>query len=264
MADPATDSMIEGVTRETHDDVKKLADDRATKLAAAEAKLHMYEQRERDQLKTFQPAMEGMLKELMDEAPVETRGHFSSMLDWSRTASERPNIDTQMQLGCVVHACASKLKRVREDASLQKSTAEQLAASAKENEALKTELAQKSQRIGDLDASLKEITANSDTLRAQVEKAKVLEERFDFSKATSREESPPVGDAADGVVTKTENASKGLLTSVPSFNPADALAKFVSSNAGLSSNRFMPSTSSNHALLGGSGVESFNAAIRPM
>ena len=112
------------VSKETFDDQKKLADDRGARLASAEARLAAYETREREQLKSYVPAMESMLKELVAESPADTRAHFDSMLNWSRDCAERPNIDTQMQLGTVIHACASKLKRVREDASIQSATAE--------------------------------------------------------------------------------------------------------------------------------------------
>ena len=255
---------VDGVSKETYDETKKLAEERASKLASAEAKLQIYESREREQLKQYQPGMEAMIKELHDEASVDHKPHFATMLDWTRTASERPNIDTQMQLGCVVHACASKLKRVREDASVQSVTAEQLASSVKELEALKessaASLSAKDRRIGELSESLKEITANSENLQAQLEKAGHLSEKFDFSKATSREESPPVGDAT--ITKTTENASKGALAAMPKFSPTDALMNFAFEH-GSGSSRFLPAMS-NHSILGASGSDSFAASIRPM
>ena len=250
------------VSKETYDETKKLAEERASKLASAEAKLQIYESRDREQLKAFQPNMEQMIKELHDEAPVDHRPHFQSMLDWSRTASERPNIDTQMQLGCVVHACASKLKRVREDASVQSVTAEQLASSAKELEAIKEVLSVKERRIGELSESLKETQTNSEKLQAQLEKAGTLSEKFDFSKAASREESPPVSGDAAGVTKTTENASKGLV-SMPAYSPTDALMSFAFEHGSAASSRFMPAIS-NHSVLGAAGSESFASSIRPM
>lgn len=256
------DSNADGVSKETYDETKKLAEERAAKLASAEAKLQIYESREREQLKAFQPNMEAMIKELHDEAPTDHKPHFATMLDWTRTASERPNIDTQMQLGCVVHACASKLKRVREDASVQSATAEQLANSAKELESAKEALGAKDRRIGELSDSLKEIQANSEKLQAQLEKAGALSEKFDFSKATSREESPPAT-GEDAVTKTTENASKGALAAMPKFSPTDALMSFAFEHGSAASSRFMPAIS-NHSILGASGSESFASAIRPM
>jgi len=268
MAEPTTTTVVmdtntDNVSKETYEEAKKLGDDRAAKLASAEAKLQIYESREREQLKSFQPHMEAMIKELHDEAPVDHRPHFNSMLEWSRTASDRPNIDTQMQLGCVVHACASKLKRVREDASVQSATAEQLASSSKKLEAAEDLLGVKDRRIGELSNSLKEIQENSEKLQAQLEKAGALSEKFDFSKAASREESPPAATGDDAITKTTENASKGAMPGLPKYSPTDALMSFAFEHGSAVSGRFMPAVS-NHSLLGAAGSDSFASAIRPM
>ena len=271
MADavPSTDAsdVISGVSHETFNETKKLADERAAELASARAKLELYEKRDRDTLRTYQPAMEEMIKELHGEAAADAKPHFSSFLDWTRTASERPNIDTQLQLGTVVHACASKLKRVREESSVTAATAEQLAQSAKENEALKNELGISRQRNDELSTSLKEITENHAKLQQELEKAGLFKnaEKFDFSKASSREvDASPHATTAPGVDVKTENASKGALGMVSSINPADALTAFVSQYSTQQSSRFMPAAS-NHSILGSNSSEAgLSLAIRPM
>jgi hypothetical protein len=213
-----------GVSHDTFNETKRLAEDRGAENANLKAKLELYERRDRDQLRSFQPAMEEMMKELHDEAPADARSHFVSMLDWTRTASDRPNIDTQMQLGTVVHACASKLKRVRDDAHVSSATADQLAASAKENESLKADNVGKERRIDELSTSLKEITANHEKLQMQLEKAGMLKssEKFDFSKASAREV-----DAPAGVDVKTENASKGAIGVISDFNPSHITARII-------------------------------------
>ena len=252
------------MTKQTYDETKALADERAAKLAAAEARLQAYETRERAQLQSYQPAMEGLVKELASEyATPETKTHFDTFSDWTRSCHERPNLDTQMQLGTVIHACASKLKRTREEASVQSATAEQLAAMAKENEGLKENLASKEARIGELSSSLKEIQANSEKLQLQLEKAGALQEKFDFSKAASREADAPKEAAADGIVTTTENASK--IGSIATVDPSAALFAFVNGNSGSATGRFMPSAS-NHSLLGApSGTDiGLSSALRPM
>ena len=266
MSDPSdTTTPIAGgdVSKETYDEAKKLAEERASKLASAEAKLQIYEAREREQLKSYQPGMVSLMEELHGEAPADAKAHFAGMLDWSRTASERPNIDTQMQLGTVIHACASKLKRVREDASVQSATAEQLASATQELEAAKETLGAKERRIGELSASLQEIQANSEKLQAQLEKAGMLAEKHDFSKAASREAEPPAV-SGDGVVTTTENASKAALGTIPSFSPTDALVSFASAHGTGASSRFTGQTGSNHSLLGLATGADLASAIRPM
>lgn len=268
MADTTTTSVVDvadTVTKQTYDETKALADDRAAKLAAAEARLQAYETRERAQLQSYQPAMESLVKELAAEySTPETKNHFDSFSDWTRTCSERGNLDTQMQLGTVIHACASKIKRTREEASVQSATSEQLAAVAKENEGLKENLANKEARIGELSSSLKEIQANSEKLQLQLEQAGALQEKFDFSKTASREaDAPKEAVGIDGIVTKTENASK--LGSIPMVDPSSALFAFVNGNSSSATSRFMPAAS-NHSILGapsGSDV-GIGSALRPM
>ena len=258
---PATE-IADSVTKETYDETKKLADDRAAKLAAAEARLQAYEARERAQLQSYQPVMEGLVKELSTEfATPETKGHFDSFGDWTRNCHERPNLDAQMQLGTIIHSCASKLKRVREEASVGSATAEQLATTAKELEAAKEQLTVKEARIGELSASLKEIQSNSEKLQLQLEKAGALQEKFDFSKAASREED--ASEEEKKLSKKTEKASK--LTAIPAFNPLDALSSFVSAQSSAVNSRFTPAMG-NHSLLGSAtqGADSLSAALRPM
>jgi predicted nuclease with TOPRIM domain len=244
--DTSADNMV---TKESFDETKKLADERASELAAARAQLEAYQARDRSKLKSYQPDMTSLVEELSAGADVESKPHFEAMLDWSRSASERPNLASQMQLGTVIHACASKLKRVREEASVGSATADQLAAASKENENLKADNVSKDRRIGELSNSLKELQENSEKLQQQLQQAGALAEKFDFSKASSREEGAPVETAEDRVVVKTENASKAIASQPLAASPADALMAFVNSSSGMISSRFTPS-SSNHALLG--------------
>lgn len=239
------------VTKETFDETKKLADDRASELATARAALEAYQSRDRSKLRSFQPEMTSLVEELSANADVESKPHFDAMLDWSRNASERPNLASQMQLGTLVHACASKLKRVREEASVGSATAEQLAAASKENETLKSDVESKDRRIGELSNSLKELQENSEKLQQQLQAAGALSEKFDFSKASSREEGVAAEVPKDGVVVKTENASKTPPSQPLAASPADALMAFVTGSAGPASARFTPAAS-NHALLGAS------------
>lgn len=264
MADTAADVVAtDGVSKQTYDETKALAEERAAKLATAEARLQAYETRERAQLQSFQPAMEGLIKELStDYANPETKGHFDSFADWTRTCHERGNLDTQMQLGTVIHACASKLKRVRDDASVKSATAEQLADTTKELEAMKESVGAKDRRIGELSESLKEIQSNSEKLQLQLEKAGALQEKFDFSKTASREESPPVT-ATGEVIKTTENASKGAMA-MPTFSASDALGMFVSEHCGSATGRFTGQMGSNHSLLGPSAGSDLAGSIRPM
>lgn len=258
---PATHDANAGVSNETFTETKKLAEDRGAENATLKARLETYERRDRDQLRSFQPAMEEMVKALHDEAPADSKAHFTNFLDWTRTAADRPNVDTQIALGTVIHAAASSLKRARDTAHVSSATAEQLAAVSKENETLKEDLGKSRQRTDELSTSLKEIQTNNEKLQLQLEKAGMLKsaEKFDFSKASSREADAPVG-----VDVKTDNASAGAIGILPASNPVDPLLAFVSSTSTQNTSRFMPS-SSNHALLGSSVTDAgLSSSVRPM
>jgi len=239
----------DSVSKQTYEDAKKLADDRGSELAAAKASLEVYQQRGRSQLKAMSAAFEPEVKACYDSAAPEDKADFNSMLDWTRGCHERPNVEQQLPLGKLIHSFASKLKRTREDASVQSATAEQLASALKENEALKTENGTQLRRIGELDTSLREITENSAKLQTQLEKAGALSERFDFSKTAAREaDASSVGETSTtpAVAVVTENASRGK---APMMDAGAALFSFINSNSSASSSRFTPS-SNNHALLG--------------
>ena len=260
--DASAVDITDSVTKATFDEEKAQKAKAIEENVALKARLEAFESRERVKLQSYQPAMESLVKELAtDYSTAETKAHFDSFGDWTRTCHERPNLDTQMQLGTIIHSCASALKRTREDASVQAATSDQLASMAKENESMKEQLSVKEARIGELSTSLKEIQTNSEKLQLQLEKAGQLQEKFDFSKTASREEGAPVKD--EEVMKKsTENASK--MTSLPQFSAADALASFISTTAPQGNARFMPSDG-NHALLSSAHAGgNLMAALRPM
>jgi hypothetical protein len=252
---------IPGVSKETYNETKRLADDRGAENATLKAQLESYQERDRTQLRNYQPLMEEHIKELHASAPVDVKAHLNSMLDWSRNAAEKGNLSANMQLGTLVHCSASALKRERENASVKNATADQLAESNKRGERLEEENQALRQRTDELTTSLKEITDNNAKLQEQIEKAGLLRqsEKFDFSKASSREADPPTG-----MDVKTENASKGVVGVVSEFNPGDVLSAFINSASTQYGTRFMPSAS-NHSILGSTATEaSLSSAIRPM
>ena len=258
-----TDVLADQVSKASYDEEKARAAKAAEENAQLKARLDAFEARDRSKLQSFQPAMEEYIKELStDFATAETKGHFDAMGDWARSCHERGNLDTQMQLGTIISCSASKLKRVREEASLQSATAAQLAESAQREEKLAEENTALRQRTDELSASLKEIQANSETLQLKLEKAGMMKEaeKFDFSKAASREVEPK-----EEVVVSKENASRAATAPIATIDPSMALMAFVSGAVG--SSRFTPAAS-NHAVLGAAASEqasmSISSALRPM
>ena len=58
---PVAPDTTTGVSHDTFNETKKLAEDRGAENASLKAKLELYERRDRDQLRSFQPAMEAMM-----------------------------------------------------------------------------------------------------------------------------------------------------------------------------------------------------------
>lgn len=246
----------ETVTKDTFDATKKLADDKIAENASLKARLDAFEARERAKLAAFSATNTQLMEELMNDAVAEDKSEFKTMVDWAREAHDRQNLEAQAPLVKVVAACASKLKRVREEASVQSATADQLASALKQNERDAEEKRQLSQRVGELSTALEEMTRNSEKLQQQLAAGMAAHEaqKYDFSKASSREAQPPADAAKNeptGAAVVTENASKSLAPLVA--NPADALLAFVTAHdSGRNGNRFMPSAT-NHSLLGAGG-----------
>ena len=258
-----TDVLADQVSKASYDEEKARAAKTADENAQLKARLETFESRDRSKLQSFQPAMEEYLKELStDFATAENKAHFDAMGDWARSCHERGNLDSQMQLGTIISCSASQLKRVREDASVQSATASQLAQSAEREEKMAAENATLRQRTDELSTSLKEIQANSETLQLKLEKAGMLKEaeKFDFSKAASREVEPK-----EEVTRSKENASRVTTAPIATIDPSMALMAFVSGATG--SSRFMPAAT-NHAVLGAAAAEqvsmSISSALRPM
>jgi hypothetical protein len=254
------------VTRATYDETKALAEERAAKLAAAEARLAHYQSLDKAQLKAWAPTIETHLDTLCESASPEAKEQYATMKEWARTCHERANLEHQMPMARALFNSAQTLQTVTANASVQSATAEELSKSKRRGEELQAENETKDRRIGELQNSLAEMQANAEKLQEQLQKAGMLQNRTNFSIKASREADAPKGegekeDLPATVVLNTENASKQRAL----VDPGTALFNFVNASSGSASARFVP-TGTSHQLLGAAAANelSIGAALRPM
>ena len=155
-------------------------------------------------------------------------------------------------------ACASaRVKRSRDEASANTEASATLGKTMKELEAMTTERDSLKQRVSELGALADERQAGLERLQAELSKAGLVAEKFDFSKAASREANPA---DTEPVVAKEEIKQVTSNASRPA--PTDYLLSEIFSRGG-GSLRFV-SSSTTHQLLGSSngGSTDIAAAIR--
>lgn len=259
---PPVDAVADSVTKQTYDETKALADKSAAENAALKARLEHYQTLDRAQLKEWSSGIESHIKHLSENAAPDAKAHYNQMADWARNVHERDNVEHQMPLARTLWGSHQALQMVTANASVQSATAEELSKSKRRGEELEAELDTTRRRTGELTNSLEEMQKNYAKLQEELEKAGLQKDKFDFSKATSREEDAPRTEEAD-LKLKTENASK--VAAATRVDPAAALFNFVSQAGGMASARFTP-TVSGHQLLGAAQATelSIGAALRPM
>lgn len=252
------------VTRATYDETKALADERASKLAAAEARLAHYQGLDRAQLKSWAPTIETHLDTLCDGASPDAKEQYATMKEWARTCHERNNLEHQMPMARALFNSATTLQTVTANASVTSATAEELSKSKRRGEELQADVESKDRRIGELQDSLTEMQSNAEKLQEQLHKAGMIQNRTNFSIKASREADAPKEEepaaTGDAVTLTTENASKRAFV-----DPGAALFNFVNASCGGASARFVP-TATSHQLLGAAAANelSIGAALRPM
>ena len=247
-AAPASVPVDDTVTKQTYEEQKRLADAKTAEAAALAAELESYRNAERAKLSSWTEGNRAFLQYNKESAPAEAQEDFQKMLGWVDQAPTLPNLQQQLQLGRVISCCASNLKRVREEASVGTTAAQQLGEANKQLEAVTADRDLKERRVGELSKSLEEMQANQALLEKKLTEAGLLSQKYNFSNPLAREVEAKKEEEDVGVAVETANASKG--SSVVAANPASALLAFVGSSRGSASARFMPTGNSNHSYLG--------------
>lgn len=257
----ATDTPVESGDSFSREYVEKLKADLAAKseeTSMLKAFKASHEQKTRDVVASLQPDVTAFVDDVM----TDHRDHASemqSMKEWATSCHQSAAIDTVMPLARLMSCASATMKRTREEASVAKENTATLSNTMKELETTKADLASKMQRISELESLCNDRQEAAEKMQEELARAGLLKEKFDFSKASSREagatDSAP---AAETLVATTSNASKGGAVE-------DMLMSFVSKHShGAGSHRIRQSSTSHAHLgvVGNTAEQELNAALR--
>lgn len=217
---------------EQYEALKKQLADKSADLADARARSDVFEAKERTRIAAFQPDAVDFMKTMMDDADPETKADLGPLATWASEFHTKSDILAQAPLARLVSCASAKLKRSRAEASVNSEASETLANSIKDLEALKGERDQLRQRVGELEVLSNERQEGLEKLQAELSKAGLMQDKWNFSKLTSREKGASETDAAAaaqaaqaGVKAEVVNASKTVVAARTDHLLADILSR---------------------------------------
>ena len=256
--------------------VERLKSELAAKTkgeAESNARMAVYEGKERARISSWQDDAKFFMGEFI-QGEVETHhpqlkddvAVFTGASGWANTYTEKSDIQAQGALAAVSYVASKGIKRLREQASQGAAAAATLAETMKANEDLTAANTKLQKDCDDYKVLSLERQQGLETLQAELTRAGLFSEQFNFSKLTSREAGASVpaephmgGAAAPSLEVVKAEASKAAGAS--SANPVtqnDLLASLLGRSAG--SLRMGPSRT-NHAHLGAINGEPDLAAL---
>ena len=161
--------------------------------AEAEARASLYETKERDRMQTYQGEAQYFLKDwIVNEAKEYHEGtqlgnDILPLAAWADEYTSKKDISSQGALAAMSYVASKGVKRLREEASKASAASEALAATLKENEELKANLAKVSRDRDDAIDTATERQKGLAAMEAQLHQAGLVS-KWDFSKSVSREE----------------------------------------------------------------------------
>ena len=170
-----------------------------TASAQASARAEVFENRERQRIAAWQPDAQFVMKDFVKDE-IDNYHQGTSFADdiaplgvWSDEYTQKKEIGTQGALAAFSYVASKGIKRLREEASKHSAASEQLGVLMKENEALKANAEKMQRELNDSNALGAERQEALEKLNAVLAEKGFLaqQEKFDFSKATSREQVTP-------------------------------------------------------------------------
>ena len=237
-------------TEDYVNDLKAKLEAATAREATANAGLAAHKERQRMAVKGMQAEVESFVNDAYELAPEEMKHEVAPMQAFAKSLGEAENPDSAMPLARVICLSSTKFKRDRSEFSKSSEAAEQLAAANKQIDELTADRDGKSSRIAELEALADERQAAAEKLQAELAKIGVVSEKFDFSKATAREE---------GASSTAPPSAPPSMPSAPVAPMADPLLDFLSSNA-TAGRRMMPSGTS-HGFLGAAPGSSTDGGV---
>lgn len=245
--------------------VERLKADLAAKTeetARANARASIFEDKERARIRGWKDDAEFFMKEFVNEEIDGFHDGSSTLKDdvaplgvWASEYAEKADITSQGALAAVSYVASKGIKRLREKASANSAAAESLASTMKQNEELTAKNAKLQADYEDALKCMSERQQGLETLQAELSRAGLMNEKFDFSKLSSREANSPAEPAAvaapapalEQVKMEASKAAGSSARANPLEGNGDLLSNLLSrSNGGL---RMTPSGTP-HSFLG--------------
>lgn len=264
-ADQNRDDLVSRLKRELEEKTSALGNANA-RAVDVDARMAGYEAKERARISGWQDDAKFFMSEFVNE---EVDAHHPGLKDdvavftgvngWAHTYHEKPDIQAQGALAAVSYVASKGIKRLREQASQGAAAATTLAETMKANEELTVQNTKLQKDYQDAMTLCDERQKGLETLQAELIKGGLMNEKFNFSKLTSREKVPDEPHMAGGAgvppsleVVKAEASKAAGSASANPVQQQDLLASLLGrSNGGLR----MGQSSTQHSFLGASNGE---------
>ena len=254
-ADQNRDELVERLKRELADKTEG--------EARANARMNVYEAKERVRISAWQDDAKFFMNEFVNEEidahhPGLSKDDVAPLGAWASTYHEKADIASQGALAAVSYVASKGIKRLREEASKGAAAATTLAETMKQNEELAAQNSKLQKDYAEAMTLCDERQKGLETLQAELVKGGLMNEKFNFSKLTSREQTPAEPHAAMGAATpslEVVKAEASKAASGSSGNPiqqADLLQSLLANSRG---SLRMGQSSTQHAFLGASNGE---------
>lgn len=254
-AESARDELVERL--------KKELAEKTEAEARANARAGIFEEKERSRVAAFQPEAQFFMKEFLKEEIEAHHKDSSFMTDvaplgvWSDEFTAKKDITSQGALAACSYIASKGIKRLREQASVGATATETLSNTMKENEQLKQD---KNKLQRDYDECMElanERQKGLEVLQSKLLEAGLMNEKFDFSKLTSREQEPPAAalephqTAAATPALETVKAEASKAAQSRAGNPLERSGDLLTSLLSRSSGGLrMTASGTAHSLLG--------------
>lgn len=239
--------------------------------AEANARMQIYEGKERARISAWQEDAKFFMNEFVNEEidahhPGLSKDDVAPLGNWAATYHEKADIASQGALAAVSYVASKGIKRLREQASQGAQAATTLSETMKANEELTAQNTKLQKDCEDYKILCDERQKGLETLQAELVKGGLMSEKFNFSKLTSREVAPPAEPHAAAAATpslevvKAEASKAAAGASGNPIQQSDLLSSLLASSSG--GLRMTPS-GTNHAHVGAmSGEADIGSILR--
>jgi len=242
VSDGSTPPQAEAVREDLLERLKRENAELTEAAARANARAGVFEEKERSRVAAFQPEAQYFMKDFMKEE-IEAHHKGTSLATdvaplgvWSDEFTAKKDITSQGALAACSYVASKAFKRMREENSTYKKAAEQNAELFKENETLKQDK-DKLQRDYNEQVELNaERQKSLEAMNAKIMELGGVQEKFDFSKLTSREAEAPRGEPHQAVgstpaleTVKAEASKAAAMAGSRGGNPLESSGDLLSS-----------------------------------